>query len=136
MKKILLGFSVLFFIVVYYGCSDDSVSEQKTVIDSRSYKIVPDTLDFQIKVENTTITVSRLDSNLQFTNIPKIIFDINPTNGGGDIILRNNIWGNIYTKHFTGYMSDSLTLSGIPWMSYFSITDYTGTLSIKLVRNN
>ncbi|MCX6165215.1 MAG: hypothetical protein NTU73_10230 [Ignavibacteriae bacterium] len=137
MKKISLILSILFFIVIYYGCSDDTVTEQKkSSYISSSYVIMPDSINIFFFVRDSAVTFSRLDSNLQFTNIPKIIYNINPTNGSGDIILRNNLWENIYSKHFTGYMSDSSTLTAIPWLSYLTLTNYTGTLYIKVVRNN
>ncbi|MFA5404001.1 MAG: hypothetical protein WC358_03600 [Ignavibacteria bacterium] len=136
MKKISIVLAVLFFIVIYYGCSDDTVTQQKNIVISTSVRIVPDTLEINVKAQDTTINFSSLDSNLQFANIPKIIYNINPTDGNGDIIFRDNSWTNIWSKHFTGYMNDSITLPQIPWMSYFTITNYTGTISIKVVRNN
>lgn len=136
MKNISLVFSILFFIVIFYGCSDDSVTEQKkTGYISSKFIVQPNQMEIFFDVQDTTITFSRLDSNLNFTNVPKILFDIQPTNGSGDIILRKSDWTNIYSRHFTGYMNDSITLSDIPSMSYFTLVNFTGKLSINLIRN-
>jgi hypothetical protein len=134
MKKIFFVLPVIIFIFISVGCKDDSTSTQKSTVTTTNIQRKPDTLSIYIDIQNTTYSFSDSAANLQFTGIPKIIYEVRPTNGYGSLNLYNNLDSTIYYMYFTGFKSDSTTLSDIPLKYSFKITNFTGNGSIKVVR--
>jgi hypothetical protein len=136
MKKTFLSVTMILLIVFLYGCKgDDSTSSVNIEVISTNIQKGNDTLIISFNVQNTTYSFSN-DTNLVFTKIPIITYNLVPTdtNGYGDFNLYSQDSTILFSKHFDEYMGgvDS-TLTVIPWLSKFSITNFTGSGYIKVI---
>jgi hypothetical protein len=135
MKRIFL-LLVLFLFATIYSCKDDSTSSTiSSSIVSTSYTVKNDTLDIKLNISGTTYTEIHIDSSLSYSGLPTVKYDLKPTAGYGDFLAFNASGDTIYNLHFTDYKSDSTyVLTSYPKRYKFSITDFTGTGRIRVVR--
>jgi hypothetical protein len=134
MKKIFIVLPAILLIFISFGCSDDSTSTQKNVVTITDIQRKPDTLSIYFDIQNTTFSMTDTASELQFSGIPKVIYEIRPTSGSGDFTLFNGLDSNIYYRYFTVFISDSNSLASVPWRYSFNLSNFTGNGRIKVVR--
>ena len=135
MKKIFLVVPVLLLIFISIGCKDDSTSStQKNVIISYSKQESNDTLVLTFKYQDTAYTFRDSAGLSQFDSIAKVIYEITPSNGSGDFNLYNSFDSIMFAKHFTGYVGNTVYLTAIPKKYLFSIVNFSGIGTIKVVK--
>lgn len=136
MKKLLFILPVILILILFYACSDDTVTQNITKkLLTYSIKRVPDTLLIQFEAVDSIFSIQDSAENLQFTSFPKVYYEIKAESGYGSFSLKNNLDSTIFFKMFGGYVSDTTTLADIPWKYVFKTTSFTGKGSIKVVRN-
>jgi hypothetical protein len=134
MKKIFLVLPVVILIFIFFGCSDETTSSEKTTKISTDINKRPDTLSISFDIQGTTYNFTQLDTNLVFYGNPKVIYYLTASNGYGDFNLYFPADSNNYHLHFSGFKSDSLSFGYIPWKYDFTLRDFTGSGNIKVVR--
>jgi len=135
MKKITIVLAVLFLIVNYYGCSDDTTSStSKNVVINYEKMQKNDTLTLIFKYQDTAFTFLDTAALSQFDTIPKVKYEITLTNGYLDFSLFNVLDSNIFRKHFTANEVNTVYLTDVPRRYIFSIVGFTGSGSIKVVK--
>ncbi len=133
MKKLFIITAITLQFIFYYGCSDDTVSEKKNIITRTSFEKFNDSLAIQIQIQDTTLTNNFADS-LNFSVIPKVIYEMKPSNGALDFFLYDNLDSVIFFKRFTGYSWDTIKINYVPIRYVLRITDFAGLGFIKVAR--
>jgi len=134
MKKLIPLLLVVLFFAILNGCSESS-TESTSKVTQTQFAVTNDSLYITFNVSGTTYDFSQKDSNLVFSGVPALRYDVTLTAGSADIWLYSNDSTNVWGRHFTANSSDSLVMTFIPKKYKFNLSGFTGTGTIKAKKN-
>lgn len=136
MKKFFIVFPVILLLFALYSCSDDTTSStsKKNIVISYEKQQKNDTLILTFKYQDTAYTFIDTASLSQFDTIPKVIYEVSPSNGYVDFTLFNNADTVFFKRFLPPYAGNTINLINIPNRYIFSLVSFTGSGSIKVVK--
>ncbi|MBI5401873.1 MAG: hypothetical protein HY959_00595 [Ignavibacteriae bacterium] len=135
MKKLIPLLLVVLFFAFLYGCSDSSTESKQTTVTQTQIAVANDSMYISFNVSGTTYNFSQRDSNLSFSGIPAVRYDVTLSAGSAEIWLYSNDSSNVWGQRFTANLSDSLIMTFIPKKYKLNLNAFTGTGMIKAKRN-
>lgn len=132
MKKLTLLIFVVLVNVFLFGCSDNSTTSQQTSeVKQTQVSVANDSMAIYFNVSGTTYNFSQQDSNLHFTVMPRLKYNVSLSAGSADVFLYTRDSSNVWGMHFTANTSDSLIMNFIPVKYKYTLNGFTGTGTVK-----
>lgn len=135
MKKLIPFLPVVLFFAVLYGCSDSTTESKSSTVTQTQFSVTNDSMLISFNVSGTTYNFSQKDSNLSFSGIPAVRYDVSLSAGSAEIWLYSNDSSNVWGQRFTANSSDSLIMTFIPKKYKLNLNAFTGTGVIKAKKN-
>jgi len=131
MKKLTLSILLVLVIVFLYGCSDSTTNtQQSSEVKQTRVSVANDSMAIYFNVSGTTYNFSQQDSNLNFSAIPGLKYNVTLSAGSADVYLYTRDSSSVWGKHFSANTSDSLVMSFIPLKYIYVLNGFTGTGTI------
>jgi len=135
MKKTTLYLLVVLLFALISGCSESSTESKSSTVTQTNISVTNDSLYISFNISGTTYNFSQRDSNLAFSGIPAVRYDVTVSAGSADIWLYSNDSTNVWSNHFSSNSIDSVITTFKPKKYKLSLNAFTGTGVIKAKKN-